>query len=101
MTGKLREGKMSIFIRDRARALPRTMARTATMTVYGRRRAKMIGFMAVDLPPRNPSPGPLPEAERGRQTAEAREKGRSPRPSCPSASPLRFGEGAGGRGFRH
>src|SRR5205085_3520176 len=34
----------------------------------------------------NPSPRPLPETERGRKTEN------------PSAPPLRFGEGAGGRG---
>src|SRR5262249_5608962 len=44
-------------------------------------------------------PNPLPEAERGRKTAAAPLQGGGATSGCsPSAPPLRFGEGAGGRG---
>src|SRR5688500_2867978 len=46
MTGRLRFGKMSMGIRRTASPLPRATATTATMTVMGRRMAKLIGFMA-------------------------------------------------------
>src|SRR5262245_32762058 len=45
MTGRLRLGKMSTFMRDTARPLPNTMPAMATMTLMGWRRAKVIGFM--------------------------------------------------------
>src|SRR5262245_54137178 len=47
MTGRLRSGKTSIFIRCTARTLPPTIATMATMTVMGCRSAKTIGFMRV------------------------------------------------------
>src|SRR5713226_8776593 len=47
MTGRFRLGKISIFIRDTAKTLPRTMDRTATITVYGCRSANMMGFMGA------------------------------------------------------
>ena len=46
MTGRFRLGKMSIGIRNTAKTLPSTMPRITTMTVNGRRKAKLIGFMA-------------------------------------------------------
>src|SRR5262245_12273092 len=46
---------------------------------------------------RTPPPSPLPEAERGRKT----EDNHSERPLPLMAPPLRFGEGAGGRGLSH
>src|SRR5438270_294696 len=45
MTGRLRLGKMSIFMRQTARPLPATMATMATITATGWRNAKRIGFM--------------------------------------------------------
>src|SRR5713226_6078761 len=47
MTGRLRLGKISIFIRDTARILPSTMAKTATITDTGCLNAKTIGFIGA------------------------------------------------------
>src|SRR6516225_3073514 len=55
MTGKFRLGKMSIGMRARASTLPRTSAAMPTMTVYGRRSAKTIGFIAASYLDRPPS----------------------------------------------
>ena len=45
---------MSIAIRVTASTLPSTVAMTSTMTVYGRRMAKVIGIHGLDL---NGTPG--------------------------------------------
>src|SRR5262249_43529348 len=47
MTGRLRSGKTSIFMRCTARTLPPTIATMATMTVMGCRSAKTIEFIRV------------------------------------------------------
>ena len=45
MSGWLSGGNRSTFMRYRARPLPHNADSTSTITVYGRRRAKTIGFM--------------------------------------------------------
>src|SRR5579872_1130393 len=49
MTGKSRLGKMSIFMREYARALPTITLASATRTVMGWRIAKTIGFIRGGL----------------------------------------------------
>src|SRR5262245_59013836 len=49
MTGTLRSGKMSTFMRLTARTLPATRAAMATITVIGCRRANTMGFIGVSL----------------------------------------------------
>src|SRR5579859_1162042 len=54
MTGRLRLGKMSTFMRQKASALPKMMARMPTITVIGCRKANIIGFI-VNLPSGEPA----------------------------------------------
>src|SRR5438045_10580 len=94
MTGKFRLGKMSIFMRVTASALPTTMPIMATMTVIGCRRAKTIGFMLMFLRARGASEAESLErallmalAQAGDAALETAERGpQSPRRPIRAAS---------------
>src|SRR5690242_16196749 len=49
MTGTLRSGKTSTFMRVTARPAPRARAAMPTMTLIGCRRAKTMGFIGESL----------------------------------------------------
>src|SRR5262245_21089910 len=66
MTGRLRAGKMSTFIRLKASTPAKAVPAIRTITVIGRRRAAEMGFMGATRVIREAASGPYLLA--GRQT---------------------------------